>query len=61
MDRTVSTTGTETITCAYPGCGRVAPRAGSLYVEGCGRICGDCEEARSGPCPDWWDTIEPPF
>ena len=61
MDLTTSATAAETITCAYPGCGRVAPLAESTYVDGCGQICRDCELAMFGPRPEWWDTIEPPF
>jgi len=61
MDHIISATETATITCAYPGCGKVASRAESIYVDGCGQICPDCDEAIFGPCPDWWSTIDPPF
>jgi hypothetical protein len=61
MDLTTSATATETITCAYPSCGTVAPLAESIYVDGCGQICRNCDEEIFGPRPDWWDTIEPPF
>jgi len=37
MDLTASASDTATITCAYPGCGNLAPAAGSRYVDGRGR------------------------
>jgi hypothetical protein len=61
MDLTTITSETATITCAYPGCGAVTTRAGSVYVDGCGQICRGCDEAIFGPPPSWWDKIEPPF
>ena len=55
------TSSTETITCAYPGCGTSTTLAESTYVDGCGQICLECDEAIFGPLPSWWDKIEPPF
>jgi len=36
-DLTASASDTATITCAYPGCGNLAPAAGSRYVDRRGR------------------------
>jgi hypothetical protein len=55
------TSSAETITCAYPGCSTITKRTDSTYVDGCGDICPGCDEARSGPAPEWWGKIEPPF
>ena len=54
------TSSAETITCAKPGCGAAITLAESVYVDGCGRICRGCDE-EFGPCPPWWNDIEPPF
>jgi hypothetical protein len=61
MNPTTSTPATATITCAYPGCGTVTPRAGSRYIDGCGQICPGCHDLHFGGSPAWMDTIEPPF
>jgi hypothetical protein len=55
------TSSAETITCTYPGCGTSTTLAESTYVDGCGQICLECDEAIFGPPPSWWDKIEPPF
>ena len=55
------TSSAETITCARPGCGAVTSLEDSVYVDGCGQICLECDEVLFGPCPLWWADVEPPF
>jgi hypothetical protein len=55
------TSSAETITCARPGCGAETTPAESTYVDGCGNICPGCDEDLFGPCPAWWNDIDPPF
>lgn len=61
MDLTTDGYETATITCAYPGCGNVTTTANSLYVNGCGQVCPECEDTHLGGRPTWLATIEPPF
>ena len=61
MDLTTDGYETATITCAYPGCDAVTTTADSLYVDGCGQICPECEDTHFGGRPPWLDDIEPPF
>ena len=61
MDLTTDGYETATITCAYPGCGAVTTIADSLYVDGCGQVCPECEESHFGGRPPWLGSIEPPF
>jgi len=60
MDPITSAAETTTNTCAYPGCGNVITGTRSLYVDGCGHICRDCEDTHF-PVPEWFGQIEPPF
>ena len=55
------TSSAETLTCARPDCRADIVRADSIYVDGCGQICPACDEDLFGPCPPWWDEVEPPF
>jgi hypothetical protein len=57
----VTTSASATITCAYPNCGTVTTTADSLYIDGCGRVCGNCDNAHFGGSPAWLGQIEPPF
>jgi hypothetical protein len=53
----VTTAHSTVVTCAMPGCGARTALAEAIYVDGCGQVCPGC----AGPCPEWWDNIEPPF
>lgn len=53
------TSSAETITCARPGCGATTTLADSVYVDGCGQICPECDEVIFGPLPEWWNEIVP--
>jgi hypothetical protein len=55
MDATTSPSGTGT--CAKPACSNPLVLDESLYIDGCGFICRQCE----GPLPGWWFEVEPPF
>jgi hypothetical protein len=57
----VTTSPSDTITCAKPGCGASTTLAESTYVDGCGQICPGCDQAIYGPRPAWMDDIELPF
>jgi hypothetical protein len=61
MDLTTDGYDTATITCDYPGCGNITTTANSLYVDGCGQVCPECERIHFGGRPTWLATIEPPF
>ena len=41
------------------GCGAITTLADSIYVDGCGQICRECDEAIFGPLPSWWDRSSP--
>lgn len=56
MDATTSPS--DVITCAMPGCDANAKLTESTYIDGCGQVCPSC----AGPRPDWWDEdFDPPF
>ena len=55
MDITVTTA--SVITCAKPGCETQTTLAESTFIDGCGYVCPDC----SGPRPEWYNDLEPPF
>jgi hypothetical protein len=47
----------SSITCAKPSCDRLVALADSVYVDGCGQVCSECD----GSDAEWLSDIEPPF
>jgi len=55
MDATTSPS--DTITCAKPGCGTLTTLADSTYIDGLGQVCPSC----TTPLPEGLEDLDPPF